>query len=82
LNREGAGQVAFKFADGLKKLKLPWPASYLTINKDRVSRTIASNKGHFKSRTVRSIRTYSFTFSTAGTYPYYFPAHPAMTAEV
>jgi len=51
-------------------------------NKDGVSHTVTSNTGLFDSGTFGSNGTFSFTFPTAGTYPYYCAVHPSMTATV
>jgi plastocyanin len=51
-------------------------------NKDAVSHTVTSNSGLFNSGNLSTNSTYSFTFSTAGSYSYYCAIHPSMTAKV
>ena len=51
-------------------------------NKDGIAHTVTSNTNIFDSGTINSGGTFSFTFATAGTYPYYCKIHPAMVAAV
>jgi plastocyanin len=51
-------------------------------NKDAVAHTVTSDNGLFDSGTLVTGGTFSFTFTTAGTYPYHCTPHPAMTATV
>ena len=51
-------------------------------NKDGVAHTVTSNTGLFNSGTINADGTYSYLFSTAGTYPYHCTFHPSMTATV
>jgi len=51
-------------------------------NKDGASHTVTSTTGVFGSGTLGNGSTYSFTFNTAGTYPYFCSIHPTMTATI
>lgn len=51
-------------------------------NKDAISHTVTSNTNLFNSGNLASGKTFSFTFATAGTYPYYCSIHPSMVAAV
>ncbi|MCX6254504.1 MAG: cupredoxin family copper-binding protein [Bacteroidia bacterium] len=51
-------------------------------NKDAVVHTVTSSTGLFDSGSIGTNGTYSHTFTTAGTYPYYCVVHPSMTATV
>ncbi len=51
-------------------------------NKDGVTHTVTSDTGLFDSGSVSSNGTFSYMFSTPGTYPYHCTIHPSMTATV
>jgi len=51
-------------------------------NKDATAHTVTSDNGLFNSGNIGSNGTYSYTFSTAGSYPYHCSIHPMMTATV
>ena len=51
-------------------------------NKMTISHTVTSDAGLFNSGTLDPNGTFSFTFATAGTYPYHCSIHPTMTAKV
>jgi plastocyanin len=51
-------------------------------NKDAVIHTVTSDPGVFDSGSINNNGTFSYTFSTAGTYPYHCTPHPSMTATV
>jgi len=52
------------------------------INKDAVNHTATSNTGVFDSGSLGTNSTYSHTFSSAGSFPYFCKVHPGMTATV
>jgi len=52
------------------------------VNKDDVPHVIASNDGLFKSKALDTDDKYSYTFSKAGTYSYYFSVHPKMVGKI
>ena len=51
-------------------------------NKDAAAHTVTSTTNDFNSGSLGTNKTFSFTFATAGTYPYYCTFHPTMTASV
>jgi plastocyanin len=51
-------------------------------NKDAVAHTVTSNTGIFDSGSINTNGTFSYTFSTVGTFPYHCTVHPYMTATV
>jgi plastocyanin len=51
-------------------------------NKDGIAHTVTSNTGIFNSGNMNNNAVFSFTFATAGTYPYHCAIHPGMTGTV
>ncbi len=51
-------------------------------NKDAIAHTVTSNTSLFNSGSLGSGKSFSFTFTKAGSYPYYCSIHPTMTATV
>jgi plastocyanin len=51
-------------------------------NKDAVSHTVTSDAGVFDSGVIGNNGTFSYLFSTAGSYKYHCSIHPLMTATV
>jgi len=51
-------------------------------NKDAVAHTVTSTTNLFDSGTIPANGTFTFTFATAGSYPYYCVVHPSMKATV
>jgi len=51
-------------------------------NKDAVAHTVTSDANLFNSGSSGSGKTYTYTFSTEGTYQYHCSIHPTMTAKV
>jgi plastocyanin len=51
-------------------------------NKDGYAHTVTSDANLFNSGNIASNGTFSFTFSTAGTYSYHCAIHASMTAKV
>lgn len=52
------------------------------VNKDDIPHVIASNDGVFKSKALDTDQKYSYTFTKAGTYPYYCSVHPKMVGKI
>lgn len=52
------------------------------INDDDVPHTVASSTKLFKSKTLDTKDSFSFTFTTPGTYEYFCSLHPHMTGAV
>ncbi len=53
-------------------------------NRDDIPHTVASSDDPkaFKSKVLDTDEKFSFTFTKAGTYPYFCSIHPKMTAKV
>lgn len=52
------------------------------INSDDIPHTVVSTEGVFKSKVMDTDEKFSYTFSKAGTFPYYCSIHPKMTGKV
>ena len=52
------------------------------INRDDIPHTVVSTDSVFKSKVLDTDEKFSFTFTKAGTYPYFCSIHPKMTATV
>jgi len=52
------------------------------VNKDDIPHVIASNDGLFKSKALDTDQKFSYTFTKAGTYPYYCTIHPKMEGKI
>lgn len=52
------------------------------VNKDDIPHVIASSDGLFKSKALDTDQQYSFTFTKAGTYPYFCAIHPKMVGKI
>ena len=51
-------------------------------NCDDIPHTIVSTEKIFKSKVLDTDEKFSFTFTKAGTYPYFCSIHPKMTGSV
>jgi plastocyanin len=51
-------------------------------NRDDIPHTVVSTDGVFKSKVLDTDEKFSYTFSKAGTYPYFCSIHPKMTGKV
>lgn len=51
-------------------------------NKDVAAHTVTSDTNLFDSGNISGNGTFSYTFATAGTYPYHCKIHASMTANV
>ncbi len=51
-------------------------------NKDDIPHTAVSTEGVFKSKVMDTDEKFSYTFTKAGTYPYYCSIHPKMTGKI
>ncbi len=64
-------------------LNVPVGATVTWTNRDDVPHTIVSSEGKIlKSPVLDTDQKFSYTFSKAGTYPYYCGIHPKMTGKV
>ena len=51
-------------------------------NRDDIPHTVVSPDGVFKSKVLDTDEKFSFTFSKAGTYPYFCSIHPKMAGKI
>lgn len=51
-------------------------------NRDQDAHTVTASNGPFKSKTLNTGDTYSYTFTAAGSFDYLCTIHPFMTAKV
>jgi plastocyanin len=51
-------------------------------NNDGVAHTVTANGGAFDSGSIADGGTFSFTFTTPGTYPYHCSIHPTMVGTI
>src|SRR5712692_7104793 len=70
------------FSLGPAALTVPVGTTVTWTNRDDIPHTVVSTDGAFKSKVLDTDEKFSFTFSKAGTYPYFCSIHPKMTAKV
>ena len=70
------------FTFGPATLTVPVNSVVTWVNKDDLPHVIASNDGVFKSKALDTDDKYSYTFSKAGTYPYFCSIHPKMVGKI
>lgn len=52
------------------------------VNHDDIPHTVTSKTGVFRSKALDTDDKFSFTFATAGTFPYFCALHPHMTGTI
>jgi amicyanin len=70
------------FTFGPAEVKVPVGATVTWTNRDDIPHTVVSTDKVFKSKVLDTDEKYSFTFATAGTYPFFCSIHPKMTGKV
>ena len=72
------------FSFGPVTLTVPAGGTVTWINRDDIPHTVVSTDDSktFKSKVLDTDEKFSFTFSKAGTYPYFCSIHPKMTGKV
>ena len=70
----------FSFAP--QELTVVVGATVTWINRDDIPHTVVSSDGVFKSKVRDTDEKFSYTFTKAGTYPYYCSVHPKMTGKI
>ena len=70
------------FVFGPQTLTVPVGATVTWTNSDDIPHTSVSTEGVFKSKVLDTDEKFSYTFTKAGTYPYYCTIHPKMTGQV
>jgi plastocyanin len=77
-----AGVKIDNFSFGPQTITVPVGATVTWINRDDIPHTSVSTEGVFKSKVLDTDEKFSYTFTKAGTYPYYCTIHPKMTGTV
>ena len=70
------------FSFGPATLTIPVGTIVTWTNRDDIPHTVVSTDGVFKSKVLDTDEKFSFTFSKAGSYPYFCSIHPKMTGKV
>jgi plastocyanin len=70
------------FAFGPTDLTVAVGTTVTWTNRDDIPHTAVSTDKVFKSKVLDTDEKYSFTFATAGTYPFFCSIHPKMTGKV
>jgi len=70
------------FSFGPQSVTVPLGATVTWTNRDDIPHTVVSTDGVFKSKVRDTDEKFSYTFTKAGTYPYFCSVHPKMTGTV
>ena len=70
------------FSFGPAALTVPVGTTVTWTNRDDIPHTVVSTEGAFKSKVLDTDEKFSFTFSKAGSYPYFCSIHRKMTGKV
>lgn len=72
------------FSFGPTTLTIPVGSTVTWINRDDIPHTVVSTDDPkvFKSKVLDTDERFSFTFTKAGTYPYFCSVHPKMTGKL
>ena len=70
------------FSFGPTEVTVPAGTTVTWTNHDDIPHTVVSTDGVFKSKVRDTDEKFSYTFTKAGTYPYFCSVHPKMTGKV
>jgi plastocyanin len=70
------------FSFGPEALTVTAGTTVTWTNHDDIPHTVVSTDGVFKSKVRDTDEKFSYTFSKAGTYPYFCSVHPKMTGKI
>ena len=70
------------FSFGPTEITVPVGTTVTWTNHDDIPHTVVSTDKVFKSKVLDTDEKFSFTFSNAGSYPYFCSIHPKMTGKV
>lgn len=70
------------FVFGPQTITVPVGTTVTWTNGDDIPHTSVSTEGVFKSKVLDTDEKFSYTFTEAGTYPYYCTIHPKMIGKV
>ena len=64
------------------ELRVPVGTSVTWTNRDDIPHTVVSTDKVFKSKVLDTDEKFSYTFTQAGSFPYFCSIHPKMTGKV
>ncbi len=70
------------FSFGPQTVTVPVGTTVTWTNHDDIPHTVVSTDGVFKSKVRDTDEKFSYTFTKAGTYPYFCSVHPKMTGQI
>jgi plastocyanin len=70
------------FSFGPQTLTVSVGTTVVWTNRDDIPHTVVSTEGLFKSKVRDTDEKFSYTFTKAGTYPYFCSVHPKMTGTI
>jgi plastocyanin len=70
------------FSFGPQSLTVSVGTTVVWTNRDDIPHTVVSTEGVFKSKVRDTDENFSYTFTKAGTYPYFCSVHPKMTGKI
>ena len=70
------------FVFGPHAITVPVGTTVTWTNSDDIPHNAVSTEGVFKSKVMDTNERFSYTFTKAGTYPYYCSIHPKMTGQI
>ena len=82
LGSSAAGVEIKEFTFAPAALEIRQGTTVTWTNHDDIPHTVVSTEKVFKSKVLDTSEKFSFTFSAAGTFPYFCSLHPKMTGRV
>lgn len=70
------------FSFGPGTLTVAVGTTVVWTNHDDIPHTVVSTDGVFKSKVLDTDEKFSYTFTKAGTFPYFCSIHPKMTGKI
>ena len=70
------------FSFGPADVSIPPGTTVTWTNRDDIPHTVVSTEKVFKSKVLDTDEKFSFTFTQAGTYPYFCSIHPKMAGRI
>ena len=82
-SRADAADVGIdNFVFNPQELKVKVGTTVTWTNRDDIPHTVTSKTGAFRSKALDTDDKFSFTFATAGSFPYFCALHPHMTGTI
>lgn len=70
------------FTFGPEELDIPVGTTVTWVNHDDIPHSVVENDKAFRSKALDTDDSYSFTFTTAGTFRYFCGLHPHMVGKI